>query len=133
MMNGWGLSIYERLYKEVMNAQLSPDLLINLLVQSNLDVFHIQNLNDSLELTDGGFVTERLQAIKDGISIFNGIALDSQDQYTNISKNFSGLDSVHDKFIELLCSGAEIPMTRFMGKQVAGLLNDGSGDMGNIL
>lgn len=130
VMQGWGLSIYERLHKELMNAQLSPDLLINLLVQSNLDIFHIDNLNDSLESGEDDFVTKRLQAIKEGVSIFNGMVLDAQDQYTNISKSFSGLDTVHDKFIELLCSSAEIPQTRFMGKQVAGLLNDGSGDMG---
>jgi len=129
VMNGWGLSVYERLYKELMNAQLSPDLLINLLVQSNLDVFHIDNLNDSIDVGNDNFAIQRLQAIMDGKSLMNGIALDKEDTYTNISKSFAGLGEVHDKFIELLCSSADIPKTRFMGEQSAGLANDGSGDM----
>jgi len=129
IMNGWGLSVYERLYKELMNAQLSPDLLINLLVQSNLDVFHIENLNTTIEDGNDDFAIKRLQAIMDGKSIMNGFALDKEDTYTNISKSFAGLGEVHDKFIELLCSSADIPKTRFMGEQSAGLANDGSGDM----
>jgi len=129
VMNGWGLSIYERLYKELMNAQLSPDLLINLLVQSNLDVFHIDNLNDSIADGNDSFAISRLQTIMDGKSIYNGFALDKEDDYSNISKSFAGLGEVHDKFIELLCSSADIPKTRFMGEQSAGLANDGSGDM----
>ena len=114
IMNGWGLSIYERLYKDIMNAQMSPDLLINLLIQSNVDVFHMKGFNETLQNNNDDLALKRLEYVTNGKSLFNGIALDSEDQYTNISKTFSGLDSIHDKFIELICSSAEIPKTRFM-------------------
>lgn len=128
VLNGWGLSIYERLYKDIMNAQMSPDLLINLLVQSNLDVFHLENFNDTLTNNDD-LITKRLQYAQMGKSVFNGLMLDKEDNYTNIAKNFSGLDSIHDIFINLVCGSAEIPKTRFMGEQSAGLGNEGAGDM----
>lgn len=129
VMNGWGLSIYERLYKDLMNAQMSPDLLINLLIQSNLDVVHLKNFNETLVNNNDELALKRLQYAMQGKSIFNGLALDADDQYTNIAKSFSGLDSVHDKFIDLLSAAAEIPKTRYMGEQTTGLSNEGGGDM----
>lgn len=129
IMNGWGLSIYERLYKDLMNAQMSPDLLINLLIQSNLDIVHLKNFNETLINNNDELAMKRLEYAMQGKSIFNGIALDAEDQYTNIAKSFSGLDSVHDKFIDLLSASAEIPKTRYMGEQTSGLSNEGGGDM----
>lgn len=129
VLNGWGLSVYERFYRSMQNAQMSPDLLINLLVQSNLDVYHIEGLNDALVNGNDDLAIKRIEVAQQGKSILNGVALDSKDQYSNISKSFSGLDSVHDKFIELLCGSVEIPKTRFMGEQNAGLANDGGGDL----
>lgn len=129
MMNGWSLSIYERFYKSMQNAQISPDLLINLLVQSNVDVFHIEGLNDALMDGNDDLVAKRLQATQTGKSIYNGIALDSKDQYSNINKSFSGLDSVHNIFIDMLCASVDIPKTRYMNIQSSGLANDGTGDL----
>jgi phage-related protein (TIGR01555 family) len=131
IMNGWGLSVYERVYKEIQNSQMSPDLLINLLVQSNLDVFGIKGLNNSLTTGNDDLVFKRLEAILDGKSIYQGMALDSEDTYTNISKSFAGLSDIHNVFINILCGALDIPKTRFMGEQNSGLANDGSGDLKN--
>ena len=129
IMNGWSLSIYERLYKSMQNAQMSPDLLINLLVQSNLDVYHIEGLNDAIIDGNDELAIKRISTAQMGKSILNGVALDSKDQYTNISKSFSGLDGVHNIFIDIMCASVDIPKTRFMNIQSSGLANDGTGDL----
>lgn len=129
LLNGWGLSIYERLYKNIQNAQMSPDLLINLLIQSNLDVFHIEGLNEAVSSGNDDLAIKRGEVAMEGKSIFNGLMLDSKDNYTNIAKNFAGLEAVHNVFIDLICSAADIPKTRFMNIQSAGLANDGTGDL----
>lgn len=129
IMNGWSLSIYERLYKSMQNAQMSPDLLINLLVQSNLDVYHIEGLNDAIIDGNDELAIKRISTAQMGKSILNGVALDSKDQYTNISKSFGGLDGVHNIFIDIMCASVDIPKTRFMNIQSSGLANDGTGDL----
>lgn len=129
MMNGWSLSVYERVYKTFQNAQMSPDLLINLLVQSNIDVFGIDGLNDNLSTENDEFVIKRLNAVMTGKSLFNGVTLDKNDTYTNVTKSFGGLGEVHNIFMDLVCGAVDIPKTRFMNIQNTGLANDGTGDL----
>lgn len=129
MMNGWSLSVYERVYKTFQNAQMSPDLLINLLVQSNIDVFGIDGLNDNLSTENDEFVIKRLNAVMTGKSLFNGVTLDKNDTYTNVTKSFGGLGEVHNIFMDLVCGAVDIPKTRFMNIQSTGLANDGTGDL----
>lgn len=128
LLGGWGLSIFEKFYKEIQNAQLSPDILVNLIAQSNLDVYKLQDLNDTL-VSDDSLITKRVQYAQMGKSIFNGVLLDKEDDYINISKSFAGLDSVHNVLIDLMCGAVDIPKTRFMNIQNSGLANNGAGDL----
>lgn len=131
LLQGFGLSVYERLYKTIMNAQMSPDLLINLLAQSNIDVFKILGLNDALTDGQDELVLKRLTSIMEGKSIFNGVALDKEDDYVNISKTFAGLSDINKEFYQVIAGAADIPFSRFMGATLNGLNPTGNGEMKN--
>ena len=129
ILQGFGLSRYERLYDTIMRASMSPQLLINLLTQSNQDVFKIQGLNSNFEEGEDSLVLKRLKAIQQGKSIFNGIALDAEDDYTNIAKNFSGLAELNTEFYQVISGAADIPFSRFMGASISGLNPTGNGEI----
>lgn len=131
LLNGFGLSLYEKIIPEIMNATLSPQLMINLLTQSNIDVFKIAGLNDALTDGNDDLVMKRLETIMTGKSIFNGISLDKEDEYTNISKTFAGLKDINTEFYQVVCGAVDIPYSRFMGATSTGLNSTGEGDLKN--
>ena len=47
-LQGFGLSVFESLYTSIMNAEISPDLMVNLIAQSNQDVYKIKELNEAV-------------------------------------------------------------------------------------
>jgi len=82
--------------------------------------------NDQDEL-----VMKRLEVIQQGKSIFNGTALDAEDDYTNITKNFAGLSELNKEFYQIVAGAADIPFSRFMGATLTGLNPTGAGEMKN--
>ena len=128
-LGGYGLSLFERIFKTILNADASPTLLINLLEQSNIDVFKILGLNEALSNDEDSLVLKRLQTIMTGKSVFNGVALDAEDGYENITKNFAGLGDINKEFYQIVAGAAEIPFSRFMGAQLSGLNPTGEGEL----
>lgn len=131
LLNGFGLSIFENAMTEIMNATLSPQLLINLIAQSNVDVFKIAGLNDSLSEDDDDLIAKRLEVVMECKSIFNGIALDKEDDYTNVTKSFAGLSEINSSFYQIVAGVFDIPYTRLMGASSTGLNAVGSGELKN--
>lgn len=131
LMQGFGLSKYEKLYTSISNATVSPDLLVNLVTQSNLDVYGVEGLKESLADGDDEVLIKRFNTVNKAKSVLNGILIDKEDSYTNISKNFAGLSDINKQFYEIVCGAADIPYTRFMGKSVTGLSNNQDGDLEN--
>lgn len=131
LLNGWGLSIYEKAWNTLYNATVSPDLLSNILLQSNQDVYKIAGLNEAITNDQDELVTKRLEVIQQSKSIFNGIALDKEDDYINIAKNFSGLDAINKAFFENVSGAFDIPYSRLMGISSTGLNVTGDGDLSN--
>lgn len=129
--NGWGISTLEKGWNSIINASISPDLLSNILIQSNQDVYKINGLNEALTNGNDELVLKRLQSIQESKSIFNGIALDKEDDYINIAKTFTGLETINKSFYEIVCGAFDIPYSRFMGISSTGLNVTGEGDLSN--
>lgn len=132
LMQGFGISKYEKLYQSIMNSTMSPDLLINLLTQSNLDVYKVEGLKENL-LEDGGddLLIKRFNTVNKAKSVLNSVLIDKEDDYINIAKNFAGLSEVNKQFYQVLSGAADIPFNRFMGQGASGLANTGEGDLKN--
>ena len=74
---------------------------------------------------------ERLQVLSQMKSILNTIAIDGEDDYVNISKNFASLPQVQMNMYQIVAAAADIPFTRFMGKSADGMNATGEGDLIN--
>ena len=132
LLNGWGLSIYERGYSTITDSQTSTNWINNLLAQSNVDIFKIKGLNEAITNDkDDAIAKARISAAQDMKSIINGIALDSEDDYVNISKSFAGLNEINMGMLSLVSGAFDIPLTRLLGKGADGLNATGEGDLKN--
>lgn len=131
LFNGWGISILEKGWNSIINATISPDLLSNIILQSNQDVYKINGLNEALTNGNDELVLKRLQSIQESKSILNGFALDKEDDYVNIAKTFTGLETINKSFYEIVCGAFDIPYSRFMGISSTGLNVTGEGDLSN--
>lgn len=131
LMQGFGISKFEKLYTSITNATMSPDLMVNLVAQSNLDVYGVEGLKESLADDEDDLLIKRFRLVQKAKSIFNGILIDEKDSYSNIAKNFSGLSDINKQFFEIICGAADIPYSRFMGQTITGLANTNEGDLEN--
>ena len=130
-LGGWGLSIYESGFDNIQNAQSSTAMINNLLFQSNIDVYKIKGLNDSLTDGQDNLIVKRIEVAQNMKSVLNGIALDSEDEYINIAKNFSGLNELNMGMLAMVAGAFDIPLTRLLGKSADGMNATGEGDMNN--
>lgn len=130
-LQGFGLSVFESLYTSIMNAEISPDLMVNLIAQSNQDVYKIKELNEAVASNQDDLVTKRLETAQKMKSIMNAIVLDAEDDYANVSKSFAGLKEVNREFFQIVSGASDIPLTRLLGVQEAGLGSDGEGSLKN--
>jgi phage-related protein (TIGR01555 family) len=129
--NGFGSSIYERLHKEIEDATQTSTALRNLVEQSNIDIVKMKDLNDAIASGAEDVAKERLQVLSQMKSILNTIAIDGEDDYVNISKNFASLPQVQMNMYQIVAAAADIPFTRFMGKSADGQNATGEGDLIN--
>ena len=130
-LNGWGLSIYEAGFNAIQTSETSTELINNLLYQSNVDYYKIKGLN--ARLTDGqdALVIKRIEIAQAMKSVLNGVALDAEDSYENVAKNFAGLNDINMGMLGIVAGAFDIPLTRLLGKSADGMNATGEGDLSN--
>ena len=129
--NGFGLSKFERISNHLEDAVQTNVSIRNLVEQSNIDVIKINNMNDAVAEGAESVVQSRLEILSQMKSLLNTIALDANDEYINIAKNFSNLDKIQMNMFSLVAMASDIPVTRLMGSSADGLNATGAGDLTN--
>lgn len=130
--NGFGLSVFEKMYKEIENATFTNKAIRAMVEQANIDVLKLEDLKDTVSTSEGEkAVQRRLEVTAQMKGLLNQLAIDKNDDYVNIAKNFGTLDKIQMNMFQLVCAPADIPYTRFMGKSADGQNATGEGDMRN--
>ena len=129
--NGFGLSKLERISNHLEDAVQTNVSIRNLVEQSNIDVIKINNMNDAVAEGAESVVQSRLEILSQMKSLLNTIAIDANDEYINIAKNFSNLDKIQMNMFSLVAMASDIPVTRLMGSSADGLNATGAGDLTN--
>jgi phage-related protein (TIGR01555 family) len=129
--NYWGNSIYTKGYEPISDAQTAAQSIINLVYESNVDVYGIEGLNALVAEGRDDLVVKRLKIAHEMKSIINGIALDKQDSYEKKTNNFTSLHNIYDRYVQNVSGAYGIPMTKLVGISPAGLSATGESDMRN--
>lgn len=130
--DGWGDSVLQSVYTAVKNADSTAANVASLVFEAKVDVFRIPNFMGSLsddEYRDRLLKRFTLAATSKGIN--GAVLLDKEEEYQQKSASFSALDSIMDRFMQLVSGAADIPMTRLFGQSPAGMSSTGEGDLKN--
>jgi len=110
----------------ISSISIATDVLATL----NQSVIKMQDLHDVLR-SEGGEeqLMKRLDVINYLKSNLSTLLLDKEDEYINVNKSLSGVDSVIAHCALDVCSVAKIPYSRLFGRGYTGLNNSGEGDL----
>lgn len=128
----WHDSIHNRAYNELRNLGVSLDSMAGLMFESNVDVIKIPDLMQMLS-TDKGTsdVASRFMLSKKFKSDNNITLIGGDEEYQNVSKSFAGIPDVVVKFLNVISSVYDVPMTRLFGVSPGGLNATGESDLRN--
>lgn len=114
--NYWHDSILNRLYDALRNLDTVTDNSATMVYEANVDVVKIAGMMDYLQSPEGTqLLTRRMQMQKLLKAITNQTIVDSEDDYTTISKQFTGLPSLLDRYLVMLTAGSDVPAGRLLG------------------
>lgn len=125
----WHDSILNRLYGAIRNMDSVVDSSASLVYESNIDVIKLNGMMDYMQSAEGTAVlTKRMMLQKQLKASTNQTVIDKEDDYTNVTKQFTGLPSLIDRFLVMLTAGSDTPAGRILGDSASAFDVSGSGN-----
>jgi phage-related protein (TIGR01555 family) len=125
----WGDPIMQSIGEAVKNADLAQSGFASLIERASVDVVKFKDLMSLVGTTDGETkITARLNAMQLGKSTWRAVALDTEDEWSQMQVAWSGIPEVLDAFLLVVAGAADIPMTRLLGQSPRGLQSTGDGE-----
>ena len=129
-LQGWGLSSSEPLVATSNTYDKLRNAIFELIDESKIDVYHIQDLNTTLAAGDDRAVIDRLEVANSLKNFLNAIVLDKDDLFEQKQLNFSGLVDIQKEIKLDICAAMKIPATKVWGMSASGF-NSGEDDIQN--
>jgi phage-related protein (TIGR01555 family) len=128
----WGISILERIYNAIVNAQTVADSVASMTYEASIDVVKVKNLFQQLAAPGGhDKVVDRFVLADIIKSNNNMLILDETESYEKSTVQFGALPDLLVKFLNSVAAAADIPATRMLGQSASGLNATGEHDMFN--
>jgi len=102
---------------------------LNLLEKQQQAVHKMKGLAEAIEQKMEETVRKRVEMVDAARNAMNGVAVDSEDDYTVLSSNLSGVRDVIAEFQIALSAETGIPVTLLFGRSAAGMNSTGDGDL----
>lgn len=125
-LQGWGMSELERCMREINTYIKFQNLLFELVDEAKIDVYKIQEFNNSLASAQGTqLIQTRIQLSNLLKNYRNALVVDKEDDYEQKQIAFGGLADIFQEFRINLCAALKIPYNKLFGESATGL---GSGE-----
>ncbi len=138
MQLGWGDSVLIAAYDAVRNADATMANVASLVFETKVDVISVPGLMNHMRdprteqmLTDRFRLAAMMKGINGTLLLDGGMDGRNGETYEQKSASFSSLDSIMDRFLQVVAGAADIPMTRLFGQAPAGMNATGVSDMKN--
>jgi phage-related protein (TIGR01555 family) len=125
-LRGWGMSEAERMLRDLNLYLKTDDVLYEILDESKVDVYHIENLASKM-LTTGGTeaITRRVQAANELKNYLHALVLDTKETFEQKTMTFSGLAEVKRENRIGIAAALRMPVNKLFGLSASGF---GSGE-----
>lgn len=130
-LKGWGMSVAESMIRDMNNYLKTDEVLYEILDESKLDVYYINNLSNKL-LNAGGVnqILTRMQYVNEIKNYLNAIVLDATDKYEQKTLNFTNLADIKRENRIGIAGAVNMPVTKLFGMSATGF-NAGEDDIEN--
>jgi hypothetical protein len=130
--DSWGDSSLQPVVDAVKMSGLVNSAIASMIAEAKLDVIKVPGLLEMLSTTAG---TEKLRtrfafsmAAK---STVNATLIDANEEWERIALAFSNMDQVMGMYLNVAAGAADIPATRLLGREPAGMNATGASDIRN--
>jgi len=120
---GWGPSVIDRVYTEISQLGEVMGYCRSILHDISIQVYKLEGFRDQLcgSSQSQAEMRQILETIRYSVDNLHVLALDSADDYAEVSRNVSGLKELTDKFVDALVRATDMPRTILLGEQPGGL------------
>jgi phage-related protein (TIGR01555 family) len=133
---GWGSSIWDRILDALRDFDSSYSSAASLVQDFSQAVVWIQGLAQAMASNKAELVQQRMQLIQLQRSVIRGVMLDAGDGQGGGREDFerkgtpiAGMSEIMDRLAQRLAAAVDMPITRLMGEQPAGLNATGDNDI----
>ena len=132
-LNGWGDSVLQRCYQEVMQLRGAFAASGELVQQASQGVIKMKGLMDMMASDTDDLVKKRLWLMNQSISVARAMLLDAdgEDYSRSDAGSLGGVADIMDRMVNMVASVSKIPVTVLMGQAPAGLNATGDSDIRN--
>ena len=132
-LNGWGDSVLQRCYQEVMQLRGAFAASGELVQQASQGVLKMRGLMDMMASDNDDLVKRRLWLMDQSRSVARSILLDADgEDFSRVDAgSLSGVADIMDRMVNMVASVSKIPVTVLMGQAPAGLNATGDSDIRN--
>jgi len=128
--DGWGGSVVNRCYSELVRQGLAQGLANSLLERAQQGVHGIPGLSDLLRQSGGpAMVAKRVEIVDMVRSVNNTVVIDAAETYELKSTPLSGVADILDRVGLALAAVSRIPESLLHGRQQAGMNSTGASDL----
>ena len=130
--DGWGGSVINRIYRDLIRAGMSLEWGNALLERAQQGVHAIPGLAELLAQPDGEkMIIKRVNLVDMARSVNNTVVIDAEEKYTLESTPLSGVADIMDRMGLSLAAVSKIPESLLFGRQLGGLNSTGASDLEN--
>lgn len=130
-LQGWGMSEYERVIRNIQQYIKEEDLIYQLLDEAKIDVYQIKGYNTALASAMGRqVINNRFQMANIGKNFHSALMMDAEDKYEQKQLTFSGLADILTQIRIGISAAIGMPMSKLFGLSAAGF-NSGEDDIEN--
>ena len=127
---GWGMSELERLIAPLNKFTKNQNVIYELLDETKLDIYSIQDYNVSLMAGQEDAIKKRVEFTNMLKSYLNALILDKEDAFEQKNMSFSGMSELLEQARLDIASALKMPVTKLFGMSSAGF-NSGEDDLEN--
>ncbi len=130
--DAWSDSVLQYVQSAVKGAALVHSSLGQLIAEAKIDVIKVPGLTEGMSTLEGAMkFQQRFANANAAKSVVNSLLLDATEEWDRKEIRFNQMDRIMQMFLLLCCGAADIPATRFLGREPAGQNATGESDTRN--
>jgi uncharacterized protein len=128
----WGDSVLQTVADALRSAGMVSAGFATMIAEAKIDIIKVPGLTAKMQTDDSTqLLFNRFAKANTGKSVINALLLDKDEEWERMQLHLESMDKVQQSYFMLCCAAADVPATRFMGREPAGLNATGDSDTRN--